>query len=98
MNRSVFSFVAGLVLGVFSFACGHGLQVETAKSKMYGDDITICRAYSETCADMVICQHNAQRQYGYPMTGTCKGQALTDYVEDTDAGPDASSDSSAGGQ
>lgn len=93
--RSVFSFILGLVLGCISFACGQQLQLETAKSKMYGDDIAMCRQYSETCPDFVICQHNAQRQYGYPMTGSCKGSELDDF-EPGDAGQDAS-DASGGG-
>ena len=76
------AFVLGIILGGFSWACGHQLQVETAKSRMFEEDVATCRAYSDNCPDFVICQHNAQRQYGYPMTGKCKGPALSDVVQD----------------
>ena len=94
----VFAFVSGVVLGAASFSCGHGLQLETAKSRAYGDDIAICRAYSETCLEMVICQHATQRAHGYPISGTCKGKSLADWV-DSDAGSTSSRGdaSSAGG-
>jgi len=88
MRKSLFSFAAGLALGCFSFACGHQLQVETTKSKQYEEDVAMCREYSENCPDFLICQHNAQRQYGYPFTGKCKGPAVSDLV--TDAGADSS--------
>ena len=91
MRNSVFSFVMGVALGCFSFACGHQLRLETAKSKQYREDVQMCRTYSETCPDFVICQHNAQRQYGYPMTGKCQGPAVSDAVEDvSDSGADSS--------
>lgn len=97
-SSQAFSFFLGLVLGCMSFACGHQLQIETAKSKMYGEDIEMCRQYSETCPDFVICQHNAQRANGYPMTGKCKGAAVSDYVESDDAGAsDSGSDADSSG-
>lgn len=82
------SFVVGLLLGTASVACTQGMQAAAAKARDYQADVAMCRANipEEMCEEFVICQHAAQRAYGYPLTGSCLPRTQVDAGLDSSAG------------
>lgn len=82
------AFAMGLLLGCFSGACVDGLKVQTQKVEDYKADLAMCRANipPELCEEFVICQHSAQRAYGYPLTGSCAPLVLDDAGADSSGG------------
>lgn len=74
MQKPFKSIFAGVFIAIAVEACslfGSGLAPTTEKSRDYTEALDGCRAYSNTCVEMVACQHKEQAKRGYPLTGDC---------------------------
>lgn len=62
------------ILAVIATGCGLLGDPHTPKSDEYSAQIEACLQSATTCEEYVECQHAAQLDAGYPITGTCENQ------------------------